>query len=212
MNKKRVVAFIDGFNLYHSVHELGTEYRHLKWLNVYSLTKALIHPNRDELNEVLYFTSIAHWNEPEKRKRHDDYIAATQASGAVAIVGSFKKVNRKCSKCNKTYKAFEENGTDVAIAAKIVDYAARNLFDKALLFSADSDLTPVVSQVLAAHPDKEIYIVTTSSRIRNAKGLRGQSSGFISIDAENFAKNLLPESINCDDRVIEIPETYKRLA
>ena len=127
----------------------------------------------------------------------------------VANVGVFKKVKRKCSKCLKQYTAYEENGTDVAIASKMASYAAANLFDKALLFSADSDLVPVVRIILQDHEDKEVHIVTTTSRIRNAKELRSVSSGYISIDQSNFEKNLLPRRVFVNGSTIDMPLEYE---
>ena len=205
---KRVVAFIDGYNVYHSVVELGHEANYLKWINLQSLVKALIHPTKDTLSSVEYFSADAHWNPNDKKKRHTDYILALEHVGVRTHIGAFKKVTKFCTKCEKSYKAFEENGTDVAIAAKMVQFAHENRFDKALLFSADSDLVPIVTSILESHPEKEIYIVTTSSRIRFAKKLRAVATGFIEIDKENFQKNLLDKEIVAEGKTVTRPAVY----
>lgn len=207
--KKRVVAFIDGFNVYHSVAELGETLNYLKWLDLNSLVLALMHPNKDSLASIEYFTSDAHWNPVEKRVRHEDYISALRSVGVNAHVGSFKSVKRKCSKCGAQYKAFEENGTDVAIAAKMIEFAHKDIFDKALLFSADSDLVPIIQSLKQNHPQKEVVLVTTKSRVRNAKNLRAETNGYISIDEENFKKNLLGPEVIYENRTIIRPEAYK---
>lgn len=206
--QKRVVAFIDGFNVYHSVNELGPRSNSLKWLNLYSLVSALIHPTKDTLASVEYFSAEAHWNTNEKRKRHTDYVAALEISGVSTHIGSFKSVKRKCKKCHKTYKTFEENGTDVAIAAAMIKFAHEDKFDKALLFSADSDLVPIIRSLRASHPEKEVFIVTTSSRIRNAKDLRKISNGFISIGAKNFERNLFGSEISNGTQSVLRPKYY----
>ena len=206
---KRVVAFIDGYNVYHSVAELGPKNNHLKWLNLWQLVSALVHPRNDKLVSVEYFSADAHWNSNEKRKRHTDYVAALKLTGVQTHIGAFKKVTKICAKCKKSYKSFEENGTDVAIASKMVQFAHQDIFDKALLFSADSDLVPIVSSIRATHPDKEIYIVTTSSRIRFAKDLRAKANGYIEIDETNFAKNLLGNRVEGRGGVILRPDDYK---
>jgi uncharacterized LabA/DUF88 family protein len=206
--KKRVVAFIDGFNVYHSVAELGQEFNHLKWLDLKSLVSALIHPNRDELAGIEYFSAEAHWNPADKMKRHSDYISALELNGVNTHIGAFKSVRRTCTKCRKSFKAFEENGTDVAIAAAMVKFAHENRFDKALLFSADSDLVPIIRSIRNSHPDKEIFIVTTKSRIRNAKELRETSNGLISIDEGNFRRNLFPQTIIVGGETVNRPAYY----
>ncbi len=206
--KKRVVAFIDGFNVYHSVAELGPDKNHLKWLDLNSLVRALIHPTSDQLASIEYFSADAHWNPADKRKRHSDYIAALQSVGVNTYVGAFKSVRRTCTKCNKSFKAFEENGTDVALAAAMVKFAHENVFDKALLFSADSDLVPIIQSIRNSHPKKEIYVVTTKSRIRNAKELRQTSNGFISIDENNFVRNLFPKEIGFSGKAVTRPMIY----
>lgn len=206
--KKRVVAFIDGFNVYHSVHELGASYNYLKWLNLNSLVRALIHPRDDELVAIEYFSADAHWNPVEKRRRQGDYLDALRSSGVTTHIGSFKQVKKKCSKCNRTYKTFEENGTDVAIASKMVEYAHKDFFDKALLFSADSDLAPVVANIRQSHPKIEIHIVTTSSRIRNAKHLRASANGYIQLGINNFEKNIFQETLSWGQKKILRPTEY----
>jgi uncharacterized LabA/DUF88 family protein len=206
--KKRVIAFIDGFNVYHSVAELGPDSNHLKWLDLNSLVRALIHPNQDELAGIEYFSAEAHWNPSDKKKRHSDYIAALELRGVNTHIGAFKSVRRTCKRCNKSYMAHEENGTDVAIAAAMVKFAHEDKFDKALLFSADSDLVPIIQSIKVSHPDKEIWIVTTPSRIRNAKELREKSSGYISIGPNNFKLNLLPAIVSGSDSAVFRPRHY----
>ena len=48
------ITYIDGFNLYHSIDELGRP--ELKWLNLWSLAESLIRKN-EELVEVNYFSA-----------------------------------------------------------------------------------------------------------------------------------------------------------
>jgi hypothetical protein len=57
----RVVALIDGSNLYHSIKEFDRdpdsgralgEKHHLKWLNIDALVRALLHPTRDHLRGI----------------------------------------------------------------------------------------------------------------------------------------------------------------
>lgn len=63
--KERVVAYIDGFNLYFGMRDAGFD--QCRWLNIYSLVSNLLKPNQT-LVGVKYFTSRVS-NNPDKQKR-----------------------------------------------------------------------------------------------------------------------------------------------
>lgn len=56
----RVYAFVDGFNLYHSlVDYIGSHpsYTKVKWLDLHALTSRFIKPDREHLVKVIYFSA-----------------------------------------------------------------------------------------------------------------------------------------------------------
>lgn len=63
--KERVIAYIDGFNLYFGIKEAGFD--NCKWLDIKKLVQGLLKPNQ-VLVDVKYFTSRVS-NAPEKQKR-----------------------------------------------------------------------------------------------------------------------------------------------
>lgn len=76
-NKKRVMAFVDGFNLYHAIDNLDIDPKtkrllrqkqHLKWLDIRSLASAFVPPSREEVIAVHYFSTFATW--PERVLSH----------------------------------------------------------------------------------------------------------------------------------------------
>ena len=75
MKKERVVAYIDGFNLYFGIREAGFD--KCRWLNVKKLVESLLQPNQ-ELLQVKYFTSRVS-NNPDKQKRQSTYIDALES-------------------------------------------------------------------------------------------------------------------------------------
>lgn len=83
----RVVALIDGFNLY---HEVGAkpEYHSFKWLNLRKLVEACI-TKADTTEQILYFTSLQLWM-PEKAARHRLFIRANEHYGVKVIYGEFR--------------------------------------------------------------------------------------------------------------------------
>jgi hypothetical protein len=64
--KKRVITYIDGFNLYYGLKEKG--WKRYYWLDIRKLSESLLKPWQ-ELNEVKYFTariSAGEKNTPDK--------------------------------------------------------------------------------------------------------------------------------------------------
>lgn len=155
----RIVAFIDGFNMYHSIDGLRND---LKWLNYWELANAFVKKS-DRLVRVLYFSAIATWDQG-KVKRHNDYIKALQSVGVEAVLGKFKRVTRKCRNCRQQFQTFEEKETDVNIAIHLLKLAFKDEYDVALLFSGDSDLIPAVKSVRTVAPHKEIKVVIPYGR------------------------------------------------
>ena len=93
--KEKVIAYIDGFNLYFGMVEAGFDY--CKWLNLKLLVENLLKPTQ-ELIEVKYFTSRVS-NNPEKQKRQSLYIDALHSIGVKIIYGNYLDGNVKCLRC-----------------------------------------------------------------------------------------------------------------
>src|SRR6266404_2373640 len=139
ITKKRVLAFIDGFNLYHALDKYDrgatptdqARYQRYKWLCLKSLISTFIRPNDEVLEGVEYFTSYPTWNE-SKRLRHATYVSAQIYMGVHVIFGEFKKKTVDCrALCMKEFQLNEEKQTDVNIATAMVDMQAR--YDKLIL-------------------------------------------------------------------------------
>ena len=59
----RVTFLIDGFNLYHSIIDLGRfQNLHAEWLNIHSLCSSFLHLISKDANlaEICYFSAFAH--------------------------------------------------------------------------------------------------------------------------------------------------------
>ena len=72
--KTRVIALIDGFNLYHSLERFDggkddadrARYQKYKWLCLTSLVKRFVGPKTEELVSVEYFTTLPTWDNAKK--------------------------------------------------------------------------------------------------------------------------------------------------
>lgn len=57
------------------------------------------------------------------------------------------------------FRTHEEKQTDVNIALKVLGDAVDDLFDKAVIISADSDLLQVIKSVQKHTPEKEVGVM-----------------------------------------------------
>lgn len=136
---KRVVAYIDGFNLYHSLDALGDD--RLKWLDLHKVLRWYLRDD-ERLEKVVYFTALATWNR-EKQLRHKRYIRALELHGVKVVYGKFKTKTRVCDSCGTRARLKEEKRTDVNIAVSLLKDAVLDTYDTAILVSGDTDLIPV---------------------------------------------------------------------
>jgi len=98
MNTKRVAIYVDGFNLYHALDDLGED--HLKWLNLWALGETLLPDGGSEaLTSVKYFSAYATWRERSYRL-HQRYVAALKACGVTVVMAwmpPFSAVSYVCT-------------------------------------------------------------------------------------------------------------------
>lgn len=209
-NTSRVSAFIDGFNLYHSLVDLGPENNHLKWLDLWALSGRYSSMQGQVLTKVLYFSAYATWL-PSKYYKHRTYVKALKTQRVEFIQGRFKEKERSCLACKRTWIGHEEKETDVNIALHLLDEAYRDNFDHALLFSADSDLAPAVRLLRKRFPKKKVFIITPPL-YKHSKELITAVGGFNfsrKIEVSHLRKCLLPETLSDKDGTeIQRPSGY----
>ncbi len=176
----RIVAYIDGFNLYHAIDDLGkhdprrpkaaqVRKPHLKWLNLWSLCESLARSG-ETLAEVNYFSAFATWRF-DAHKRHLEYVKALKHAGVTCHMGHFKNKPKECKSCGANWVEHEEKETDVHIAARIVFDAFENKFDRLILITADSDLAPALNLVRSKFPTKHVFVVAPPGRHNHARSL-----------------------------------------
>jgi uncharacterized LabA/DUF88 family protein len=170
--KERVVAYIDGFNLYFGMRDAGFD--QCRWLNIYSLVSNLLKPNQT-LVGVKYFTSRVS-NNPDKQKRQSTYIDALESTGARIIFGNYQEGSTECKRCGHMWRTAKEKMTDVNIATAIIIDAYKDEYDMAMLISGDSDLTPPIREVHSLFPTKRVFIAFPPKRHNSSMALVAKGS------------------------------------
>jgi uncharacterized LabA/DUF88 family protein len=202
----RLIAYIDGFNLYHGLKNMGWE-RYL-WLNVWELVLN-IRPNESELGCVKYFTSrIA--GPASKRERQNAYIdALSQLEGFEIHYGQFLYEDYLCPHCSRWDKVPTEKRTDVNIAVEMITDAYQDQYDVALLVSGDSDLVGPVQAVRRFFPNKRVIVAFPPKR-HNASLEPPVSSASFVIGRAKFAQSqFTDEIVRADGYVLKRPGKWK---
>lgn len=150
---KRAAVYIDGFNLYHPVHELGENW--LKWADLWRMGLIMCSRHGCELVSVTFCTAVPQ-DDPGKRDRHNAFNAAQRAKGVKVILGhhvidpSTGKRSEKCS--------------DINVALSVILDAEDNKYDCAYLLSADSDQGATARFFRERFPNKRLYGVAPPTK------------------------------------------------
>ena len=170
----QTIIYVDGFNLYYGAVK-GTPY---KWLNILKLCQLLLPKN--QIVKIKYFTArvTARTNDPDKPNRQQIYLRALRTIPDLEIIyGHFLEhevmmplANPRSgsSKFTKVIKT-EEKGSDVNIAAHMVNDGHNGRYQVAVIVSNDSDLVEPIRIVrqelklpvgvlnpIPAHPSHEL--------------------------------------------------------
>lgn len=159
--KERVIAYVDGFNLYFGMVEKGS--KDTLWLNIQELAKNILNPNQ-ELVGVKYFTSRVR-NSPDKELRQKTYIEAIETLKDCKIFyGNYQANTVECYRCGHTYSSPKEKMTDVNIAVEMMTDAHNDKYDAAMLITGDSDLVPPIKAIHSIFHPKRVFVAFPPNR------------------------------------------------
>ncbi|MDR2689733.1 MAG: NYN domain-containing protein [Azoarcus sp.] len=194
---RRVIAYIDGFNLYHGLRSKG--WRKYYWLDLHALSASLLKPGQT-LAGVHYFTSRikADGGNARDMQRQTAYLEALGTLPSVRIqYGHFLDKPRRCYSCGATWLDYEEKMTDVNIAMQLLTDAFDDHFDTALVISADSDLTTPMRQVRARFPAKRVIVAQPPGR--SSFQLAQAASAIFTISETKLRQSQLPAQVQRAD-------------
>lgn len=175
VKKERVIAYIDGFNLYFGMREANLD--NCRWLDVQKLVSSLLQANQ-ELVAVKYYTSRVS-NNPDKQKRQSTYIDALESTGTTIYYGNYQAGSEECKRCGHVWRTAKEKMTDVNIATAIIVDAYKDAYDMAMLISGDSDLTPPIKAVHGLFNNKRVFIAFPPKRHNSSMALVAKGSMMI---------------------------------
>ena len=124
--KRRGALYIDGFNLYHPIHETGLNY--LKWACLWRLGEMLCRPEGLQLVKVVFCTAVPE-HRPGSFERHLTFNNALTARGVDILRGHHVPAN----------DTYSEKQSDINVALSVICDGEDDVYDAAFLLSADSD-------------------------------------------------------------------------
>jgi len=201
---EKVIFFIDGFNLYHSIAN-ERRFNKYKWIDLSKLANNFI-TKKEHIEEIYYFTALTPWS-LDKTNRQKIFIKAQELKGTKIVYGEFRKKDRRCRLCKKTYTTFEEKRTDVNIAIYLFKLAIQDKFDKAYIISGDSDLIPSIEAVKTLFPHKQIGVIIPIGR--RAELLKQKCDFHMKIKEKHLKSSILPDIIPLkDNKKLVCPKSW----
>lgn len=197
---ERLIVYVDGFNLYHGLHETaGTR---LLWLDLVALAERL--RPKSHVSRVKYFTAPV-LDQPAAASRQQEYQDALVAMHGQRISieqGRYQSKALTCRKCGATWTVREEKETDVNIAVSLVGDSTLGAMDAALIISADSDLVPAARAAMEMNPG--LFVAAAFPPARYSVELKALMPASFAIGRSKVRASLLPE------RVSGVARTYVR--
>jgi len=191
-----VIAYVDGFNMYHGLHQ-GRGRKDL-WLDLHSLLSTFLRPGQ-QLASVHYFTAMVNG---AGRARQQTYLDALQAhrGNVQTHVGRFQAKTLTCRQCQQQFQTLEEKESDVSLAVQIVEDCAAGAFDTAFVVSGDSDMAPAVRSVRRIAPHKRVVAIFPPNR--SSVELQGHVDATLRIWPRVPRQHQLPTTVTAPDGTV----------
>lgn len=164
---KKTIVYIDGFNFYYGALKNGKKRKGKKWLNLESWLLKIFKPGHFNIDKIKFFTAKVSGSkvDPQKPIRQQVYFRALRTISKVEIIlGNFTKKNVWINVTGEVAvkaKTYEEKGTDVNIAAHIVNDGHRGLYDTAIVVCNDSDIADAL-RIVTQELGLEVILVNPS--------------------------------------------------
>ena len=201
--RSRAGLFVDGFNLYHAIDDIGKPY--LKWLSLRTLAERVGKPFGVEFVELNFCTAFFP-GDFGKQKRHEAYVNALAAEGVNVIFGHTIKEPMDCRSCGHIWHQPREKETDINVALSLFEAASR--IDIAFLVTADTDQAATLRYMAKHYPEKKVVVLTPPGRPVSSH-LRDLAFKNIRLSETDIDLSILPDMITPPGgRLVVRPSEY----
>jgi uncharacterized LabA/DUF88 family protein len=135
MGDEKIMIFIDGSNFYHNLKT-----NHFPTNIDFKKFSDLLCAGRKHVRTYYYNTPLRQADDPAEYKRQQLFFDALRRTPYLELkLGYFLKKTKTCENCGHILYYPVEKGCDVNLAVDMMSMAYKNLYDVAILVSADGD-------------------------------------------------------------------------
>ena len=140
---KRVAVFIDGSNLYHTMRQALGRFN----IDLSKFSGKLCGDH--ELTRVYYYNApFSQEEDPATYSNQQRFFNSLYRVPNLQLeLGRLEPRYVNCKHCKESARTFVEKGVDIKIAVRMLSQAHKNLYDIAILVSADGDFAPAIFEV-----------------------------------------------------------------
>ncbi len=160
---KRVIAIVDGLNLFHALQDLEPG---LEFVDLRRLVERLVKKPNEHLVSIQYFSALPTHLDAHAFAQQEVFFENLKDAGVELTLGRVAKRKQVCPKCNSPFSTMHEKETDVAVATAILQTVFQNKADSVLLFSTDTDLLPAIIQARKFKSHISITLVSSAKNLR----------------------------------------------
>jgi len=163
---KRVIAYVDGFNVYKGIQYYRQQNPNKLPSNKIDLrsliTNHLIYEG-ESLESICWYSAIPNNDrDPEKQRtinNHKQYKNRLENDGVHIRLSGYRKRSTKCSSCGHKTRSSQEKETDNRLSLEVLEDAVFDRMDRALIISSDSDFIPVLHSLNRYRERREVDAV-----------------------------------------------------
>lgn len=200
----RGAAYIDAFNLYHAVADLGQPY--LKWCNFWRLSEQFMRGHAKPLVRVVW-CSAYRTGDTGAKARHRALKLAVEQCGVVTRFGHETNEPAHCRSCGSRWTIPREKATDMNLGLSVYQDAFDDVYDAAFIVTADTDQAATFAFIKERFPQKKLFVVTPPGRIPS-KHLTALAGGQIKISERMLDESALPATVGTGINTVIRPTEY----
>jgi uncharacterized LabA/DUF88 family protein len=206
----RAALYVDGFNLYHPILRMGPNFNHLKWACLWTLGERLVTPRGQALVKVAFCTALpSNKQNADQRARHIRFNDAQRARGVSIIEGHYVPEPIELNGVSTGGTKWTEKQTDINVALELILDGLDDVYDVALLLSADTD------QVATARVFDQRLAPSGKRFVGVAPPDRGAPIGYgafkipsFSLTANDIEACIMPEHVTGNGYSVHRPTEY----
>ena len=193
----RAALYIDGFNLYHPIHENGENF--LKWNCLQTLGKNMASKAGFQLVKVVFCTAFPKHMGQGTKDRYLAYRNALRARGVHVIEGHYIE--------ERSTGKWSEKQSDINVSLSCLFDAVDDVYDVAYLLSADSDQAATARVFKERFKGKRLIPVAPPNKKVPTKVADYSGKGFV-LKISDLEKCVMSNAVQGKKGLIRRPVAY----